>query len=124
MQSVQLELPAMYGDHHVLAVRQMLLGMEGIKQVKASAAWRAVKIDYDPDKLSPEQIEKRLANEGYTEMPHTPALEPEGGRTQRFTQAFVQAGKQVSFSAYVPFQETRPLFPCPGMAPVRPEPAD
>ena len=119
MQSLQIELPAMYGDHHVLAVRQVLLGMTGVESVQTSAAWRAAKIEYDPDKISPEQIETRLAEEGYTEPAGAPVLEPGEQHTQRFTAAFVEAGKQVSFAPVFRAGEARPLFPCPGMSPVR-----
>jgi hypothetical protein len=117
MESVTLELPAMYGDHHVLAVRQILLGLEGVSDVWASATWRSVKVTFDPGKISAEQINKRLDEEGYMQPADTPVLEPAANPTQRFTTAFVEAGKQVSFAPVYHMAESRPLYPCPGMTP-------
>jgi len=37
-----LELPAMYGDHHVTEVRHILLGLDGVKDVYASSGFRVV----------------------------------------------------------------------------------
>jgi len=40
MQQMIVDLPGMYADHHVLRVRQVLLGTQGVKEVTASAARR------------------------------------------------------------------------------------
>lgn len=121
MESLQIELPAMFGDHHVLAVRQILLGMDGVADLWASAAWRTVQVEYDPDKISPDQIEARLEEEGYTQPVETPVLRSDDERARRFTKSMIQAGKQVSFAQQVPFAGTRPLYPCPGLKPWREE---
>ncbi|MBN1284160.1 MAG: heavy-metal-associated domain-containing protein [Anaerolineae bacterium] len=122
MESLQLELPAMYGDHHVLAVRQILLGMDGVADVWASAAWRTVQVEYDPDKLPADQIQARLTEEGYTQPVETPVLRSDDVRARRFTTAMAEAGKQISFAQKLPLATGRPLYPCPGMSPWRAEP--
>jgi copper chaperone CopZ len=121
MESLKLELPAMFGDHHVLAVRQILLGMEGVADVWISATWRVVEVEYDPDKLSADQITQRLTDEGYTQPAPSPVLRADDERARRFTTALVEAGKQVSFAQRVPEGGGRPLWPCPGMTPWREE---
>ena len=47
MASFSLELPSMYGDHHVSEVRRILLEMEGVSEVYASSAFRAVEVEYN-----------------------------------------------------------------------------
>jgi copper chaperone CopZ len=121
MNKLQLELPAMYGDHHVLAVRHILLSIEGVAHVWASAAWCTIEVEYDSDKVSPEQIEQRLADEGYTQPTPAPVLPSDDERARRFTVSIGEAGKQVSFAQQVPEAGGRPLWPCPGMTPWREE---
>ncbi len=48
MEKYTLDLPTMYGDHHVLEVRRILLEIPGIQDVYASSAFRAVEVTYDP----------------------------------------------------------------------------
>ena len=45
MEELVLGVPAMYADHHVLAVRNALLGLPGVDEVQASAAFKTVRID-------------------------------------------------------------------------------
>jgi copper chaperone CopZ len=65
MEKLVLDLPSMYGDHHVLAVRDVLTGIEGIDELYASAAWKQAMVSYDPKKVKPDAIEKALADAGY-----------------------------------------------------------
>ncbi len=119
MESLQIKLPGMYGDHHVLAVRQLLLSMEGVDDVWASAAWRTVQVEYDPAQTTSDQITSRLETAGYTQPLEIPTLTSDDVRARRFTTSFIQAGAQVSFAQQVPAASTRPLYPCPGMTPWR-----
>jgi len=122
MQKLQLEVPAMYGDHHVLAVRNIVLGMNGVEEVLASAAWRTIEVMYDPEKISPEQIERRLAEEGYTQPAQVPVLDPETVRSRRYSSSLVEATRTFSFLESLPtISDYRPLWPCPGMTPWRAE---
>lgn len=75
MEKLNLDLPAMYADHHTLQVRQALLALEGVEEVYASSAWKQVLISFDPGKIKPTDIEKALAEAGYSPgRGETPAL--------------------------------------------------
>lgn len=65
MEKLTLEVPRMYADHHVLGVRKLLLGLEGIDDVYASSAWKQVQVTYDSAKLEPAAIEEALSQAGY-----------------------------------------------------------
>ncbi len=65
MEKLILDLPSMYGDHHVLAVRDALTGMGGIDEIYASAAWKQLMVSYDPTKVKPDAIKTALADAGY-----------------------------------------------------------
>lgn len=64
MESV-IFVPKMYADHHVLAVRAVLLSIEGVMEVMASAASKMVRVKYDPDVVTPTAIEEGLGIAGY-----------------------------------------------------------
>jgi len=110
----------MYGDHHVTAVRLLLLGLPGVKIVYASSSFRVVEVQYDEKQLTPAQIETALNDAGYIgEMPMPTetgvASSQNGGQTYfRHTAAFEQTGKSVGFTQQLS-HEGRPLWPCPGM---------
>lgn len=75
MNTLVVEVPAMYGDHHVLRVRQALLGIKGVDEVMASAARRRVVVKFDETVTSPESIGTALAEAGYTPDAIIPASE-------------------------------------------------
>lgn len=120
MPSATFELPTLYGDHHVTAVRRLLLALPGVKGVYASSSFHIVDVQYDETQLTPEVIEATLAEAGYTgELPMPSetgiAVTENGGKTYfRHTAAFEQAGSSVGFTQKVHY-EGRPLWPCPGM---------
>ena len=120
MPSVTFELPSMYGDHHVTAVRYLLLALPGVKIVYASSSFRLVEVQYDEDLLTPSEIETALQEAGYLgELPVPTetgvAVTQNGAKTYfRHTAAFEQTGKSVGFAQQVSFSG-RPLWPCPGM---------
>src|SRR5512134_1185339 len=58
-------LPGMYGDHHVVRVRQILTGLPGVAEVQASAAQRQATIQYDSGQASAEALAQALAAAGY-----------------------------------------------------------
>jgi len=60
-----LHVPKMYADHHVQAVRSVLLQLDGVEEVMASSAFKRVVVGYDPDRLKPSVIEERLRAAGY-----------------------------------------------------------
>ena len=59
------DVPKMYADHHVEAVRNALLQLKGVETVTASSAFKKVVVHYDPQKLAPSSIEEALRDAGY-----------------------------------------------------------
>ena len=78
MNSVTLNAPAMFADHHVLKARQALFALDGVDDVFASSAWQAVIVSYDPDKIKPTAIEQAMAEAGYASDKTTPILAQSG----------------------------------------------
>ena len=74
MASVTVSVPKMFADHHVLKVRDVLYAMDGVEDVFASSAWHAVIVNYIPDKIKPEAINKALTDAGYAPDMPTPIL--------------------------------------------------
>jgi len=75
MENIILDVPLMYGDHHVLKVRDALTDLEGIEELYASSAWRQLMISFDPKKIKQVDIEQTLADAGYpTGEGETPVL--------------------------------------------------
>jgi len=65
MEKTLFDLPTMYADHHVLKVREVLTGLEGVEDVFASSAWKQVLITYNPAKIDQAAIEQALTEAGY-----------------------------------------------------------
>ena len=125
MEKLTLEVPTMYGDHHVLEVRRLLLELPGVSEVYASSAFQVVEITYDPAQIDAEQITAPLKEAGYLEPLPIPsesaeaAYQSTGSSTYfRRTAAYAQTGQVVSFAQSVDYAG-RPLWPCPGMGPVK-----
>jgi len=60
-----IDVPAMYADHHVLRLREALLGVQGVSEVTASAARRTVAVRYDETAISEEGVREAVASAGY-----------------------------------------------------------
>lgn len=67
MAKVIVDVPSMYADHHVLVVRDLLTGQDGVSDVYASSAFRQVLVHYEPDVIQPEAISTLLEEAGYTQ---------------------------------------------------------
>jgi copper chaperone CopZ len=65
MGELTLTVPAMYADHHVLKVRSLLAALPGVSDVLASAAFRAVSVEFDPARTSADNIVGELTVAGY-----------------------------------------------------------
>lgn len=118
MQKVVIELPTLYGDHHVIQVRKILSQIPGVSEVYASSAFQVVEVAYDPAHTNDLQIRLKLDEAGYLSewslLPESaPAQEGRAQRT-RHTAVYEQTRQVVSFKQDVPFRG-RPLWPCPGM---------
>ncbi len=125
MEKLTLDLPAMYGDHHVLEVRRIVLELPGVSDVYASSCFHVVEVAYDPAQIQADAIHAALEAAGYLEplaMPLEPAVaSSQDGRQSSFfrhTAAYRQTGKVVSFAQQVT-NSGRPLWPCPGMGPIQ-----
>jgi excisionase family DNA binding protein len=65
VETITLEIPRLYGDHHTSAVHQALAQLPGVGKVWASAAQRKVQISFDPALTEPAEIAAHLAKAGY-----------------------------------------------------------
>ena len=124
MKTLTLDLPAMYGDHHVIEVRRILMEQAGVEDVLASSGFHTIEVSYDPDQITADAITARLNEAGYLEPIAVPLETGQAAYTQdaslthfRHTAAYTQVGQTVSFAQSVSFTG-RPLWPCPGMGPI------
>lgn len=125
MKTFQTDLPAMYGDHHVLEVRRLIRELPGIDDLYASSAFKYLEVKYDENSLTEEEILAKLEEAGYLGELSTPqesdlpATELQDSKAFRHTASFKQT-KLVSFH-HETASAGRPLWPCPGMGPIRKE---
>ncbi len=119
--TVCFDTPALYGDHHVLEVRRMLLDLPGVEEVYASSAFRVVDVTYDPEKTNEAAISSVLSSSGYLgewSLPEEKGVAIETtaerlGTYFRHTEVFETSRQVVSFTQKVSFSG-RPLWNCPG----------
>ena len=123
MEVIVISVPAMYGDHHVVEVRRLLLQLAGVESVNASSCFRTVEVSYDPAKTTADQIGAKLGKAGYLGELSVPvesgtAVSQEATAKQeivfRHTMAYEQTNQIVSFAQNVA-DGGRPLWPCPGV---------
>lgn len=126
MQTKTFAAPALYGDHHVIEVRRILLEMEGVVDVYASSAFQVIEVTFDPETIQAEAIEARLREAGYLDDLPIP-MEPGGAARRaeddgvyRHTAVYETVKNTVAFAQRVPYSG-RPLWPCPGMGVVKVE---
>lgn len=126
MEKKIFDLPAMFGDHHVLEVRRILLETPGVIDVYASSAFHIVKVTYDPEIVNESQLSNKLDEAGYlgewTPMVEVgaPAIKQNGnGTAYRHTEVYAQTKQVISFAQQVSYLG-RPLWPCPGIGPIKP----
>lgn len=122
-QALELTLPALYGDHHTVAVRKLLEALPGVSDLYISAAFQQVNLRFDPAQTSAEAIEKALAGQGYESGAAAPAFTPpEGARSTRKTQVYPGTSSTLAFAQQTLVSEGRPLWPCPGFDVRSPKP--
>ena len=121
MKTLTLDVPAMYGDHHVTEVRRVLMEMDGVDDVYASSGFRVVEVTYDPKKVKEDAITAKLGEAGYLEDLTVPVevgavSESQNGQEVffRHTAAYEQTSSVVGFAQNVSYTG-RPLWPCPGL---------
>jgi len=125
MKRFSLELPTLYGDHHVIEVRRLLFELSGVENVYASSAFHVVEVDYDPDKISEADIQGKLEESGYlgelsfpVESGTAAYQQANGGTYFRHTAVYENTRQVVSFAQTVQYTG-RPLWPCPGIGVVK-----
>jgi copper chaperone CopZ len=127
MNKYSLELPTLYGDHHVVEVRRILLELPGVLDVYASSGFQFVEITYDPERVSEAELRARLEVAGYLNELAVPQeagvsnnQEASHKAFQRHTTAYEGAQQTVSFAQKVSYSG-RPLWPCPGFGVIKAE---
>jgi copper chaperone CopZ len=125
MKKITLELPAMYGDHHVVEVRRILSEIPGVEEVYASSAFQIVEVTYDPARVNDLEIQMKLDEAGYlgewsirVEPGKAQARGEGDGGGFRHTAVYEQTRQVVSFARPVD-SVGRPLWPCPGMGVIK-----
>ena len=126
MKTITFEVPALYGDHHVVEVRRLLLETPGVQDVYASSAFHLVEVTFDPNQIDEETIEKKLEEAGYLGEWALPveadaATYLKSDRSESFfrhTEVFETTRQTVSFIQNVNFAG-KPLWNCPGMGVIR-----
>ena len=121
MKTVTFQVPAMYGDHHVVEVRKVLAAIPGVEDIYASSAFGVVQVAYDESKTNDIDLQVQLDNAGYmgewsvsTEAGKAVGSGEGKSPFMRHTTTYEQVRQTVSFSQTVGYQG-RPLWPCPGM---------
>jgi hypothetical protein len=113
MEKITLGIPAMYGDHHVMAVRTIFASLSGASVVYASAAFQQIAIAWEPSQISRQQIEDALTAQGY--VPGQPVSVPQlpAAHHMEYVTAFGAAQDTVRFSVGAAPADGHPT-PCPG----------
>ena len=89
MKKATLNVPKMYADHHVLAVREALSKLSGVEEIHASAARKVVTVEYDEQAVTPDKIQETLRAAGYgprdePDVPRLPAATDDNSPWFRF----------------------------------------
>ena len=130
MKTISYDLPNLFGDHHVIEVRRMLLAIPGVIEVYASSSFRVVEVTYDPTKTNDLEIAMKLDDAGYlgewtVPMESGVAMynEDQSRSFFRHTATYETSRQMVSFSQNVAYTG-RPLWNCPGMGVIKKEMED
>jgi excisionase family DNA binding protein len=127
MEQAWFDAPAMFGDHHVVEVRRILLALPGVEAVNASSCFQSIEVTYDLAKTSLDKIKARLGEAGYlaelsvpveTGTPVTQEAERDAQILFRHTAVNEQAGQVISFAQRVS-SNGPPLWSCPGIGVIR-----
>jgi len=124
--TISFDTPALYGDHHVVEVKRILLEIPGVEEVYASSAFHVVEVTFDADKVKEDVIKNKLDESGYLgewtlPMEADASTYLQSDRSQSFfrhTASFDSAKETVSFGQNVSFSG-RPLWNCPGIGVIK-----
>ena len=125
MKTITIDLPALYGDHHVTEVRRLLLELPGVDDVYASSCFQVAEVTFDETKIKEAEIKEKLEEAGYLgEIPvaqEDPEADTQNGNSRPFFRKsafYPQTQKTTSFAQNISF-EGRALWPCPGIGPLQ-----
>ena len=125
MKTVTYDLPNLYGDHHVIEVRRILLAIPGVEDVYASSAFHMVEVTYDPKITNDLEFSLKLDQAGYLQEWSVPIeasastyLEDRSSSFFRHTEIFETTRQVMSFAQKVNYSG-RPLWNCPGMGVIK-----
>ena len=119
MQTARFNAPALFGDHHVMEVRRILLEMGGVKDVYASSGFQVIEVTYDPKQVEQKAIENQLREAGYLgelsieSEPATADNRKSSDGNFRHTAVYEAVKGTVAFTQHVQ-PGARALWPCPG----------
>jgi copper chaperone CopZ len=65
MERLTCSIPSLFADHHVIAVRKVLLALPGVGSVVASSMYRDVTVDFDAEKTSADALRSAIEAAGY-----------------------------------------------------------
>ena len=65
MKEMVVKVPGMWADHHVLRLRESLLGVKGVSEVIASSARRTAAIRFDETAVSDKVVLEAVVAAGY-----------------------------------------------------------
>ena len=65
MQKITLTIPALYADHHVTRVKNLISPIAGVETVIASSAFKQVVVEFDEKKTTQDALVKALTDAGY-----------------------------------------------------------
>jgi copper chaperone CopZ len=65
MEKVTFNIPAMWADHHVLAVREALVQAAGVQEVIASSLYKDVLVKYDSAAVTSDALAEALSQAGF-----------------------------------------------------------
>lgn len=112
MEKVSFPVPSLYGDHHVLEVRRILLARSGVAEVYASSCFHVIEVSFDPSQIVQADITAILEAAGYfVDLPEP--VEAMGQISQRQT-VILEQTQLVGFQQKINIQQ-RSAWPCPGM---------
>lgn len=91
MEDLDLTLPTMWADHHVLAVRDALRDAPGVGEVVASSLDKTVRVTLDPAVTAAGAVRDLLTAAGYP-----PGELSEAGTALKDKPAWARLGKRVT----------------------------
>ncbi len=126
METLSIDLPTMYADHHVVEVRGLLMNLPGVDEVYASSAFHILRVRVDPAQINEAVIRSKLSEAGYLGELSIAIEEWKSGTPKdtednpfRHTAAYENI-KSIGFAQQTA-QTGRALWPCPGMGLIKKE---